>query len=130
MDYKNSSIIACAGYARLPEGMTAKEVYGVLGIGLMVDFLTGEIVAAESTLVRKSGNDFICSMLIGHNILKHGIDEPVSLIERRYFGTGKRAIIAAIKDAYKSFEEYKSMYYPQDIASTTVIKPATQKQSP
>ncbi|MGE5704292.1 MAG: DUF3870 domain-containing protein [Clostridia bacterium] len=111
MSIKNDSSIACVGYARLPDGITAKEVYGVFGIGLLIDPSTGEIIDAVSTLVTDKGNEFIAAMLIGHNILHDGLDEPIAMIERRYFGAGKKSIIAAIKDAYEKFEEYKLKYH-------------------
>jgi hypothetical protein len=51
--------------------------------------------------------------LIGHNILKDGLTTPILQIERRYFGTGKKAIIAALRDAYERFEEYKRSYHQE-----------------
>lgn len=120
MSPKSSTSIICSGYSRLPEGMTAKEVYGVFGLGLEIETRTGEIIDAVSTLVTPMGNEFLSSVLIGHNILKHGLDAPIAQIENRYFGAGKKAIIAAIRDANERFEEFKR--HPVKIGPSSLIE--------
>ena len=105
MDHNQDYSIVCVGHARLPEGIPGQEK-GIVSIGLEID-TSGEIIDASSTLVTEKGRAFIASLLIGHNILKDGIEGPVLSIERRYFSTGKRSIISAVRDAYKRFQEYR-----------------------
>jgi hypothetical protein len=103
--------VVCTGYSKLPEGMAAKTMFGVMGVGLEVDPATDQVVNASSTFVTNMCTDFIKSILVGHD-LNHGVDKPIREFELRYYGLGKKAIIAAIRDAYNQFEIYKSMSIP------------------
>ncbi|KGX91737.1 DUF3870 domain-containing protein [Pontibacillus marinus] len=103
---KNDTII-CTGYSRLPDGMAAKNLYGVMGVGLEIDPKTDKVLNASSTFITSMCTDFIQSIFEGHD-LKKGIDTPVELFERRYFGLGKKAIVSAIRDAYNQYSIYKS----------------------
>jgi hypothetical protein len=103
MDENKDYSIVCVGHARLPEGVPGQEK-GIISIGLEID-TSGEIIDASSTLVTEKGRAFIASLLIGHNILNDGIEGPIVSIERRYFATGKKSIISAVRDAYKRFQE-------------------------
>jgi hypothetical protein len=108
MGMKNDETIICTGYSRLPDGMAAKNLYGVMGVGFEIDPDTDKIINASCTFVTNMCTDFIKTILVGHD-LNEGIELPVRKFEKRYFGLGKKAIIAAIQDAYNQFEIYKSM---------------------
>jgi len=103
----NDSII-CTGYSRLPDGMAAKNLFGVMGVGFEIDPITDCVVNTSSTFVTNMCTDFIKSVFNGHD-LKEGIEEPIEKFEKRYFGLGKKAIIAAMRDAYNQYLIYKSM---------------------
>lgn len=103
-----SETIICTGYSRLPDGMAAKNLYGVMGVGFEIDPNTDCIVNASCTFVTNMCTDFIKSILTGHD-LKKGIEEPIEKFEQRYFGLGKKAIISAMRDAYNQFSIYKSL---------------------
>jgi Domain of unknown function (DUF3870) len=106
MTYKET--IICTGYSRLPDGMAAKNLYGVMGVGFEIDPETDCIVNASCTFVTNMCTDFIKSILAGHD-LKKGIEEPIEMFEKRYFGLGKKAIISAMRDAYNQYSIYQSM---------------------
>lgn len=100
--------IICTGYSRLPDGMAAKNLYGVMGVGFEIDPDRDVIVNASCTFVTNMCSNFIQTILVGHN-LNDGIEEPIHKFEKRYYGLGKKAIVSAIRDAYNQFEIYKSM---------------------
>jgi len=100
------STICCVGYSRLPSEMTAAEVYGTLGVGLEIDPQTGEVVDAAITLVTEMAWRFFAATMIGQN-LNQGIDQAVADIEQTYFGTGKKAIIHATREAYARYLDFK-----------------------
>ncbi|MDC3413787.1 DUF3870 domain-containing protein [Aquibacillus sp. 3ASR75-11] len=100
--------VICTGYSKLPDGMAAKNLYGVMGVGLEVDPNTDNIINASCTFITNMCNDFIKEIFEGHN-LNEGIDAPIEIFEKRYFGLGKKAIISAMRDAYNQFSIYKSM---------------------
>ncbi|MDN4075365.1 DUF3870 domain-containing protein [Fictibacillus terranigra] len=109
MNYRET--IICTGYSRLPDGMAAKNLYGVMGVGFEVDPQNDCILNASCTFVTNMCNDFIKSILEGHD-LKNGIEEPIEKFEKRYFGLGKKAIISAMRDAYNQYSIYKAMNPP------------------
>lgn len=111
-------IIVCTGYSKLPDGMAAKNLFGVMGIGMEIDRTTDIIVNASSTLVTNMCSDFIRDILVGHD-LKNGIDLPIQDFESRYFGLGKKSIVAALRDAYNQFEIYRSMKVAEERETST-----------
>jgi hypothetical protein len=98
------TLIFC-GNSRLPENVTAKHVFGFFSIELEVDPVDFKIIDASCTLLPSLGEKVLLNALVGHKI-EEGIENAVSEIEGRFFSTTKRAIIAAIEDAYKRYEDY------------------------
>jgi|SRR5690625_2720605 len=97
--------IICVGYSRLPSGMAAQHMYGAMGFGLEIDTDTHEIVSVSATFITSMCNHFVYEIFKGHN-LKEGIEGPVKKFEKKYYGMGKKAIIAAINDAYNQYLLY------------------------
>lgn len=95
------------GYARLPAGITAAELYRVVGIGLEVEAVTGRIVAAECTLATGVGRDFVRRILEGRS-LETDLPAIFQEVERRYHGYAQKAVITALKtiqDKYRGLRE-------------------------
>lgn len=101
------STIICTGYARLPDGMAAKNLYGVMGIGFEIDTRNNQIVNVSSTFITSMCSAFLQSIFCGHD-MEIGIDEPIREFENRYFALGKKAVVVAIKDAYNQYLIYKN----------------------
>lgn len=99
--------IFITGYARLPQGISATELYKVLGIAVEVDPSSGVIIDADCTLATSVGKNFLRKLLIGYS-LEQGIDPLVREVEARYFGSARRPIIAALKVVYQRYVAYKS----------------------
>ncbi|MEW6243419.1 MAG: DUF3870 domain-containing protein [Bacillota bacterium] len=93
-----------SGYAKLPAGITASELYKVVGVGLEVD-QRGYILAAECTLATGVGRDFFIRMVKGLN-LEEDFDAIVADIEERYHGSAQKAIITAMKIIREKFRAY------------------------
>lgn len=100
---KNTVFIT--GYAKLPEGITAKEMYKVICIGLLLDSSTGRIVDADCTLATATARAMVKDILAEKNI--NHIDEIIQEIEARYWGHAKKAVIAATKMCSERFYAYK-----------------------
>lgn len=101
--------IFISGYAKLPEGITATELYKVVAIGLIVDRNTSEILEVDVTLSTSTGKRFISDLLVGRKLLD--IDEIESSIKGGYFGSAKKAIIMSIR---KCYEKYMQIYDKKD----------------
>lgn len=97
--------ILCVGYAKPPTGIAVGEVYKVMGVGLEVDPKTGEIINVSCTLVTQLAQDFIASLLVGHN-MNEGWERLGGYIEKRYLAPEKKALVAAIKSACERYRDY------------------------
>ena len=94
-----------SGVARLPENVSAKHVYGCFTIEIEVDPKDHMIVDASGTMLPSLEEKILLSALIGSNMEK-GIKKAVDQIERRFYSATKRAVIAALEDAYKWYGRY------------------------
>jgi len=100
--------IIVAGSARLPEEVTAKHVFGCITIELEID------VDISCTLVPSLGGKILHNALVG-NTVEEGIEKAIIQLEGRFFSVTRRAVIAALEDAYrwykKSLEEKRVIAY-------------------
>ena len=93
------------GYAKLPEGITATEIFRVIGIGLEVDREAGEILVADCTLAMEVGREFFRKIVEGRRLLEdfHLI---VNEVEDRYQGNAQKALVTALRIARDKFRAY------------------------
>jgi len=94
-----------AGYARLPAGMAAKSVYETLTITAEIDKKYGVIVAANCTLATEHGRHYVQNLLRGYS-LQDGISIPVEEVNDHYLGKAGNAIVSALKDLQKQYDNY------------------------
>ncbi|MEW5866039.1 MAG: DUF3870 domain-containing protein [Bacillota bacterium] len=84
------------GYAKLPTGITAEELYKIVGVGLEIDPVNGEIVDADCTLTTSTAKKVFRQLVIGRRI-----DEDMNVIvndlKARYHGGAQKALITALK---------------------------------
>ena len=98
------TLVFC-GNSRLPENVTAKHVFGYVSVELEVDPVDLKIVDVSCALLPALGEKILMNALISHEI-EEGVKNAVDEIKNRFFSTTKRAIIAAIEDAYKRYADY------------------------
>lgn len=103
----NNNFIICVGYSKLPDGMTAKNLYGNMGIGLKIDEETHKVINVSATFVTNMCSSFVNEIMVGH-CMDDTIETVTDEFERRYFGLGKKSIIAAIRDAHNQYQIYVS----------------------
>jgi len=97
--------IIVAGSARLPEKIRGKDTFGYFSIYLEVDPVNSEIVDISSTLIPSLGEKIIHDALLGYEI-KEGVQFAIQQLEKRFYSVTKRAMIAALEDAYKWYGKY------------------------
>jgi hypothetical protein len=93
--------IFITGYAKLPEGITATELYKVVAIGIVVDRKTSEILEADVTLTTKTGRKFVSELLVGHKLTD--IEKIEKAIKNGYYGSARNAILMSIKKCYRKY---------------------------
>ena len=95
-------IVACS--ARLPENITARHVFGFFAIELEIDPVDNKIVDVSCTMLPSLGEKIVYNALLGNEV-EEGIKDAIEQLERRFFSVTKRAIIAALEDAYKWYKK-------------------------
>ncbi len=97
----DSRQIFVTGYARLPQGITASELYTVIAIGLVIRMDSGEILETDCTLATDTARRFVRDLITGKNI--NNLDEIIDEIRLSYFGHAKKAIVSALKMCHTKY---------------------------
>lgn len=93
--------IFVSGYAKLPKGITATELYSVIAVGLLINKKTGEILDAEASLVLDMAQTFFKKIVTGENI--NNIDCIEKTLKESYFGSARKAIISALRTCHEKY---------------------------
>ncbi len=99
-------LVLFSGYAKLPAGITASELYKIIGITVLIDMETGQIIEADCTLATQLARKHVSSAIAGH-YLTDGPDQLVRLIDQIYQGSAKKSIMTAIRIIYDKYRSYK-----------------------
>jgi hypothetical protein len=95
--------IFVTGYAKLPKGITATELYHVIAVGLIVDKETGIIVDADCSLVTRVAKEFFKELVVGQNL--NDCQELHALFKDKYYGSAKKALLSALKTCNEKFKQ-------------------------
>ena len=95
--------IFITGYAKLPKGITAAELYIVIAVGLIIDRRTGTILDADCSLVTRVAREFFKKLVVGKNI--NDYEEIQDLFIKKYFGSAKKALISALKICNEKYKQ-------------------------
>ncbi len=96
--------IIVAGSARLPEEVTAKHVFGCITIELEIDPVDSTIVDVSCTIIPSLGGKILHNALLGNKV-EEGIEKAIIQLEERFFSLTRRAVIAALEDAYRWYKK-------------------------
>ena len=99
LNEQSNERVLFSGYAKLPVGITAAEMYKVIGVIVVVDMKSGLIVKADCTLATELARQYIAQCLIGYN-LSNGHEELQNILERQYQGSAKKAVATAMRIIY------------------------------
>lgn len=111
MEKTNGNLILFSGYAKLPTGITASEMYKVIGVVVLIDVEKEVIVEADCTLATKLANRHVSSALVGCS-MKSGADPLVRIVDHIYQGSAKKAIITALRIIYDKYKSHKEGMTP------------------
>ncbi|MCI1944932.1 DUF3870 domain-containing protein [Clostridium luticellarii] len=93
--------IFISAYSKLPQGISAAEIYVEAAMSLVVDRNTGTIYDMECTLATDIAKEYIKDIVVGRNI--NQIDDIIQDIKDNYLGTAQRAVIAVLTNCYKRY---------------------------
>ncbi len=105
MAANDDGLVLFSGYAKLPVGITASEMYKVIGVILVVRVETGEIVEADCTLATTVARQYVASTLLGSTI-KNGPESVLRIIDKQYQGSAKKAIMTSLRIIYDKFRSF------------------------
>ena len=63
-----SNEILITGYAKLPQGITAQELYSVIAVGLVVEKNSGVIIDSDCSLATQLAKNFVKKILVGSSL--------------------------------------------------------------
>ena len=95
--------IFISGYAKLPKGITATELYSVIAVGLLVNRATGEILEGDCSLVTATAKSFFRNIVIGENL--NNVEAIEKIFNETYFGSARKAIISALKTCHEKYKQ-------------------------
>lgn len=102
----DESRVLFSGYAKLPAGITASEIYKLIGIIVVVDINTGVVLEADCTLATALARKHVSEAIVGYN-LNEGCDHLQQILERVYQGSAKKAVATALRIIYDKYRSYK-----------------------
>lgn len=105
----NTNHVLFSGYAKLPAGITASELYKTIAITVLVDIKTGLIIEADCTLATHLASNHIARIINGYN-LNDGPEPLCQVIDRIYQGNAKKAIATAIRIIHDKYRNYLLEY--------------------
>lgn len=114
MDKPNENLILFSGYAKLPTGITASEMYKVIGVIVLIDVEKDIIVDADCTLATRLASRHVSSTLIGCS-MKNGVEPLVRIVDHIYQGSAKKAIITALRIIYDKYRSHKEGMSPSAV---------------
>ena len=100
-----SKVVLFSGYARLPAGTVASELYGVMALVFLIDVSDGTIVDMECTLSTRLSERFLASLLIGKRLTREATD-LIDSIQDVYQGTARKAIVTSLRIVADKYHAY------------------------
>lgn len=95
--------ILITGYAKLPQGITAKELYSAIVVVIVVDKQSGIIVEADCSLVTELTKKFVKEILTGCTL--NDLENIENRFRKYYYGSARKAILSAIKNCAEKYKQ-------------------------
>ena len=96
-------LVLFSGYARMPSNTTAQKLYEELALVFVVDMNTGVVQRVECTLATTIAKEFVSDILVGYD-MNRGADALAELLNYKYQGHMKKALINAVKMIFSNYE--------------------------
>ncbi len=104
------NLVFVTGYAKLPQGITAAELYSVIVVGVIVDKDSSIIKDVDCSLVTSVARSFVKDLYVGQSILDY--PKLADLLNSCYHGSARKALLSAFKiinEKYKNLLEQDEM---------------------
>ena len=95
-------------YAKLPGDIPAAPKHRMVGIGLIIHPVSGEILDVSCTLLTREAREFLKAVLQGRNVHEEEPEAIVELIRNRYHGLAQKAVCVAVKGSIERYYQWKN----------------------
>ena len=109
MRYSEDTIYIC-GSGKTAETNPITQTQSLLVISLVIRKSDGMVLSAKLNSSCRNTSDFVASVLEGRNF--YDIDEIIRALQTRYFGTSRKTITIALRDAYDKLGSRARSFYP------------------
>lgn len=92
---------------RVPETSVIRHVYGYFQMSVKISCNDFKIIYVDHTCITEGCKELIKDMFLGYNI-DNGTEEIIGEINKKVYCPNKDAVIAAIKEIYKTFKRVKN----------------------
>lgn len=96
-----------AGYANLPKDIPAYTLYKTVGIYLAVDPERGAILDVDASLYSRLAKELLKEIFMGANLFEDR-ESILEELEQRYWGSARKAMLAAARKAFSNFDEIRA----------------------
>jgi hypothetical protein len=96
--------VVVAGYAQLPQSTGAGVMWRHLTIIGKIDSRSHRVLTASTTLATAVADEFVRENLIGLDLTTEA-ETFLTVVDRHYFGNGRKAIVGAFRDLVHRYEE-------------------------
>jgi hypothetical protein len=95
-------------YAKIPHNMSMAFYEGHTGVGLVVDFLTDDIIDSCCTFITQEAKDFVKSILVGSSLKSEdSLNLIIERIKLAFNGPSQKALTVIMKSNYNKYHQWK-----------------------
>lgn len=96
-------------YSRLSQAIPAGKLLDTVGVGLIINQVTGVIEDTSCTLLTEEAKLFVKDILVGCNLHEDSIESLQERIIQRYHGMSQKALCVAVAGAYERYMQWKNL---------------------
>lgn len=104
--YSNNTVYFIS-YAKLPSNIPAGHAFDNVGIGLVINNITGRVEDTSCTLLTTEARHFLKDLIVGFNFHQDDIEVLLSDLRFRYHGMAQKGICVAIKESYNKYMAWR-----------------------
>lgn len=106
-EYPKNSIYLIS-YAKIPHNMSMAFYEGHTGVGLVVDFLTDDIIDSCCTFITEEAKDFMKSILMGCSLAtEDSLNIIIDRIQLAFNGPSQKALTVIMKSNYNKYHQWR-----------------------
>lgn len=90
-------------YCQLPDNMSVTLAYKYVGIGFIIDYVTGEVIDTSCTFITEEARKFVKELIVGHNLDNNGIEPLIEKFKKRFHGPSQKSVCVILKDNYNKY---------------------------